>query len=69
MDWKNLWENSRSTIISGIIAIVVIAGLFILFNALPAGQPAPNADQNQEQAQKDQGNQAKDGGKTTGGDK
>ncbi|MDP2720773.1 MAG: LysM peptidoglycan-binding domain-containing protein [bacterium] len=50
MDLKSFWQSSRSTIVSGIIAIVVIAGLFILFNALPAGQSgSKNEKQNQEQ--------------------
>ncbi len=40
MNWRQMWKNSRSTIISGIIAIVVIAGLFILFNAIPSNQTA-----------------------------
>lgn len=54
MDWKSFWENQRSTFISGLIAVLVIAGLFIMFNALPAGQPAKPADeQKQEQTSKD----------------
>ena len=51
MDLKSFWQSSRSTIISGIIAIVVIAGLFILFNALPAGQ---STDKNEKQKQEQQ---------------
>ena len=48
-DTTTKWDSdsglSRSTIISGIIAIVVIVGLFVLFNALPGSQPAPPADE------------------------
>lgn len=52
MDLKSFWKSQRSTVISAVIAIVVIAGLFILFNALPAGQPAKPADEEkQEQAE------------------
>lgn len=49
MDLKSFWESQRSTIISAVIAIVVIAGLFILFNALPAGQPAKPADEDKQE--------------------
>lgn len=49
MDLKSFWESQRSTIISAVIAIVVIAGLFILFNALPAGQPAKPADEEKQE--------------------
>src|SRR3990167_9813432 len=54
MDFKSFWKSQRSTIISAVIAIVVIAGLFILFNALPAGQPAKQTeDKKQEQTQEE----------------
>ena len=49
MDLKAFWQSSRSTIISAVIAIVVIAGLFVLFNALPAGQKAKPADEQKEE--------------------
>jgi len=54
MDLKAFWQSSRSTIISAIIAIVVIAGLFVLFNALPAGQPAKPAEEKKQEEQKSQ---------------
>ena len=53
MDWKSFWDSQRSTIVSALIAIVVIAGLFILFNALPAGQPAKPADEEKQEQSKD----------------
>ena len=49
MDLKSFWESQRSTVISAVIAVVVIAGLFILFNALPAGQPAKPADEEKQE--------------------
>ncbi len=49
MDLKSFWESQRSTRISAVIAVVVIAGLFILFNALPAGQPAKPADEDKQE--------------------
>jgi len=52
MNLKSFWQSSRSTIISAIIAIIVIAGLFILFNVLPANQatkPAQKTEKKQEQ--------------------
>ncbi len=49
MDLKSFWKSQRSTVISAVIAIVVIAGLFILFNALPAGQPAKPADEEKQE--------------------
>jgi len=70
--WDSGWGISRSTIISGIIAIVVIVGLFILFNALPGSQPAQPADeqtQEEQDAQKDQEKKAeekKEDGQTSG---
>jgi nucleoid-associated protein YgaU len=70
MDLKSFWESQRSTIISAAIAIVVIAGLFILFNALPASEPAEKSeDEKQEQTQEeknaenDKDNSEKDEGK------
>jgi nucleoid-associated protein YgaU len=52
MNLKAFWQSSRSTIISAIIAIVVIAGLFVIFNALPAGQPAKPAEEQKQEEQK-----------------
>ena len=52
MDFGSFWQSSRSTIISAIIAVVVIAGLFVLFNALPAGQKAKPADEQKQEQQK-----------------
>ena len=50
MNWKAFWRSSRSTITSAVIALVVIVGLFVLFNALPASQkPKPAGEQPQEQ--------------------
>ena len=54
MNLKAFWQSSRSTIISAIIAVVVIAGLFVIFNALPAGQPAKPAEEKKEEEQKSQ---------------
>jgi nucleoid-associated protein YgaU len=50
----NFWQSSRSTIISGIIAIVVIIGLFVIFNALPAAQPAKQTDNTKTEQSKGQ---------------
>ena len=52
MDLKAFWQSSRSTIISAVIAIVVIVGLIALFNALPASQPAKPADEQKSEEQK-----------------
>jgi len=54
MDLSEFWRSQRSTIISAIIAIVVIAGLFVLFNALPAGQPAEPADEEKQEQTKEE---------------
>ncbi|MEX0621709.1 MAG: LysM peptidoglycan-binding domain-containing protein [Candidatus Woykebacteria bacterium] len=51
MDFREFWQNQRSTIISAVIAIVVIAGLFVLFNALPTTQ---TGEQNEEEQQQEQ---------------
>ena len=50
----NFWQSSRSTIISGIIAIVVIIGLFVIFNALPATQPAKQTESTKTEQSNDQ---------------
>ena len=50
----NFWQSSRSTIISGIIAVVVIIGLFVIFNALPASQPAKQTDNTKTEQSKGQ---------------
>src|SRR4030042_3269445 len=54
MDWQSFWRSSRSTIISAIIALVVIVGLFVLFNALPAGQKAEPTEVQKEEEQKEE---------------
>jgi nucleoid-associated protein YgaU len=60
MDFKAFWESSRSTIISAVIALVVIAGLFVLFNALPEDKADQDNDkQKQEQTEEDK--EKKDG--------
>ena len=66
MDLKAFWQSSRSTIISAIIAIVVIAGLFVIFNALPAGQPAKPADEEQQEEQKADETKNEEGKNDTG---
>jgi nucleoid-associated protein YgaU len=59
--WGPSWGISRSTLVSGIIAIAVIVGLFVLFNALPAGQPAePAEEQTEEQQEQGEENAQKD---------
>ncbi|OGY26858.1 MAG: hypothetical protein A2Z11_01625 [Candidatus Woykebacteria bacterium RBG_16_43_9] len=63
MDFKSFWESQRSTIISAIIAIVVIAGLFILFNALPAGQPAKQTKEEKQTQEEKKADQEKKQGK------
>lgn len=54
------WGISRSTIISGIIAIVVIVGLFILFNALPASQEEEQSGEQTEEQQQEEEKQAEE---------
>lgn len=48
-----IWQSSRSTIVSGLIAIVVIIGLFVAFNALPATQPTKQNDNTKTEQSKD----------------
>lgn len=65
MDWQSFWRSSRSTIVSAVIALVVIVGLFVIFNALPAGQKAkPTEVPKEQQGQKtnEQTNQEQTGG-------
>ena len=63
---------SRSTLISGIIAVVVIVGLFVLFNALPGSKPAQPAEEQKEEQQagdeekKDQAESKKENGSSAG---
>jgi len=52
VNWKSFWRSSRSTIISAVIALVVIIGLFVIFNALPAGQKAKPAEEAKQEEQK-----------------
>jgi len=52
MKWKKFWASSRSTIVSAGIALLVIGGLFVIFNALPANQPAKPAEENKPEEQK-----------------
>jgi nucleoid-associated protein YgaU len=55
MDFKAFWDSSRSTVISAVIALVVIAGLFVLFNALPENESDQDKDeQKQEQTKEDE---------------
>jgi nucleoid-associated protein YgaU len=54
MNWQSFWHSSRSTIISAIIALVVIVGLFVIFNALPAGQKAKPSEVPKEEQQKEE---------------
>lgn len=62
MDWQKYWSTSRPTIVSAIIAVAVIAGLFILFNTLPANQENQEEEQNQEeQSNNDNNNNDKNG--------
>lgn len=56
MDWKAIWKNQKSTIISAAVAILVIVGLFVVFNALPANQ---NSNQKEEQKQEQPGEEKK----------
>ena len=50
--WGTFWQSSRSTIVSAVIAILVIGGLFVLFNALPANQPAKPTEETKQEQQK-----------------
>jgi nucleoid-associated protein YgaU len=58
MDLKKFWESSRSTIVSAIIAIVVIAGLFFVFNVLPEEEPTKEKEE-QKQEQTKEGEEKK----------
>lgn len=59
--WNSGFGVSRSTLISGIIAVAVIVGFFVLFNALPGSQPAqPSGEQKEEKADQEKKDQAKD---------
>src|SRR3990170_3230537 len=54
MNWQSFWRSSRSTIVSAIIALVVIVGLFVIFNALPAGKKAKPTEVPKEEQQKEE---------------
>ena len=54
MNWQSFWRSSRSTIVSAVIALVVIVGLFVIFNALPAGQKAKPSEVPKEEQQKEE---------------
>ena len=66
MNWKAFWRSSRSTIISAFIALVVIIGLFVIFNALPAGQKAKPAEEAKQEEQKTTEQDAQGGKDETG---
>ncbi len=59
MDLKKFWESSRSTIVSAVIAIVVIAGLFVIFNVLPE-EESTNEKEEQKQEQEKENEEKKD---------
>ena len=58
MDLKKFWESSRSTIVSAFIAIVVIAGLFFVFNVLPEEESTKEKEE-QKQEQTKEGEEKK----------
>jgi len=51
---KAFWTSQRSTIISAVIAIAVIAGLFIVFNALPANESTKDTEEKKQEQIKEE---------------
>ena len=66
MDLKAFWESSRSTIIAAIVALVVIGGLFVVFNVLPANETSTDIDEEKEE-QIDKEEEARDEGDSENG--
>lgn len=54
MDLRAFWKNSRSTIVSGVIALAVIVGLFVVFNTLPAPKSQTSDEPQQEEPQQEE---------------
>ena len=53
MDWKAFWESSRSTVIAAVIALLVIGGLFVVFNVLPATETGTNTQKEKQEQTKE----------------